>query len=318
MFARRTSVIYTSIFFCCILLASCGGSATPSATTTPTASPTRAATPTPTATPTATKTTSVTPQHYTSHTLFRGSARPDDLAFDQAGHLLFGDFYNGTISRINGDGSVTVIARGLAGPEGFTVLANGTMIIAEQSKHRIVSLALGATSVRVLRALPGTPSTARCKDGVDGTAYDATTNTLIVPDSPIGNVYRMSLDGRTLTLLTSGMVRPVGGVVDAQGNIYIADECGGAVWKIAPGGHVQRIGGFSMPDDVALDSHGNLYVIDLDPAIHALIRLNMATGERQTLASQGYIEPQGLVIDKNDNIFVSDDFANIIVEYTPA
>ncbi len=114
------------------------------------------------------------------------------------------------------------------------------------------------------------------------------------------------------------MVRPVGGVVDTQGNIYIADECGGEIWKIAPGGQVQRLGGFSMPDDVALDAYGNLFVIDLDPAIHALIRLNLATGQRETLASRGYIEPQGLVIDQHGNIFVSDDFANIIVEYMPA
>ncbi|HZO74132.1 MAG TPA: SMP-30/gluconolactonase/LRE family protein [Ktedonobacteraceae bacterium] len=318
MLARRTSVICPIIFFCCILLASCGGSAAPSAAATPRASPTRIATPTSTPVPTATSTTGLAPQHYNSRVFYRGSARPDDLAFDQEGRLLFGDFYNGTISQVNSDGTVTVIARGLAGPEGFTVLSNGTMIIAEQRRHRIVSLAPGATSPTVLRALPGTPSTARCKDGVDGTAYDATTNTLIVPDSPTGAVYRMSLDGRTLTLLTSGMVRPVGGVVDAQGNMYIADECGGEVWKIAPGGKVQRFGGFSMPDDVALDAYGNLFVIDLDPAIHALIRLNLATGQRETLASRGYIEPQGLVIDQHGNIFVSDDFANIIVEYMPA
>jgi len=316
MFARRTSVICPIIFFCCIILASCGGSTTPSASITPQASPTRIPTPTPTST--ATSTPATAPQHYNSRVLFRGSARPDDLTFDQAGHLLFGDVFNGTISRLNSDGSITVIAQGLAGPEGLTVLSNGTMIIAEQNKQRIVSLAPGVTSPTVLRALPGIPSKARCKDGVDGTAYDPTTNTLIVPDSPTGAVYRMSLDGRTLTLLTSGMVRPVGGVVDAQGNVYIADECGGEVWKIAPSGKVQRFGGFGMPDDVALDAYGNLFVIDLAPAIHALIRLNMATGQRETLASQGYIEPQGLVIDQHGNIFVSDDFANIIVEYMPA
>jgi hypothetical protein len=31
----------------------------------------------------------------------------------------------------------------------------------------------------------------------------------------------------------------------------------------------------------------------------------------------GFIEPQGLVIDGNDNIYVSDDFANEIVEFKP-
>src|SRR2546423_9203783 len=32
-------------------------------------------------------------------------------------------------------------------------------------------------------ALPGTPSAAACKDGVDGIGFDSTTNTIIVPDS---------------------------------------------------------------------------------------------------------------------------------------
>jgi len=192
------------------------------------------------------------------------------------------------------------------------------MIIAEQRTNRILSLAPGATVPTVLRTLPGTPSSANCKDGVDGIALDPTTNTLIIPDSPTGAVYRMSLDGKTFTLLASGIVRPVGAVVDAYGNIYIADECGGAIWRISSSGTTTRIGGFSMPDDIAIDPQGNLLVIDLLPSIHALIRLNIGTGTHQTLASVGFIEPQGLVIDNQGNIYVSDDYADTIVEYTPA
>jgi sugar lactone lactonase YvrE len=100
--------------------------------------------------------------------------------------------------------------------------------------------------------------------------------------------------------------------------IYIADECGGAIWRITPTGKRTSIGGFGMPDDVVLDGYGNALVIDLQPDIHALIRLNLATGKRETLARQGYIEPQGLVMDAQGNIYVADDYPNIIVKYTPA
>jgi sugar lactone lactonase YvrE len=267
--------------------------------------------------PTPSDTVGPTPQHYTAHVVLSGGARPDDLIFDQQGGLLFSDFYSGKVSRVNTDGSVTTIVSGVAGPEGLVVLADGTMIIAEQHTNSILSLAPGASSPTVLRKLPGTPSAASCKDGVDGIAFDATTQTLIIPDSPSGVLYRMSLDGRTLTPLASGIVRPVGAAVDAQGTIYVADECGGAVWRITHNGKTTRIGGFGMPDDVAFDQHGNMLVIDLEPSIHALIRVNLSTGERQTLASQGYIEPQGLVIDNHDDIFVSDDYADKIVEYIP-
>ncbi len=264
-----------------------------------------------------TATVGTTPQRYTAHVILSGGARPDDLVFDRQGRLLFSDFYRGTVSRVNADGSVTRILSGVDGPEGLVVLSDGTLIIAEQRTNRILSLAPGANAPKVLRTLPGTPSGASCKDGVDGIGFDATTQTVIVPDSPTGEVYRMSLDGKTLTLLTSGIVRPVGAAVDGQGMIYIADECGGAVWRITPAGKTTRIGGFGMPDDVAFDQHGNMLVIDLEPSIHALIRMNLATGARETLASRGFIEPQGLVVDGHDDIFVSDDYADKIVEYIP-
>lgn len=324
MLRQRVSVICPILLCCMLLLVACSGNTAPtSSTASPTAShqPTVSATPTPTRTPTAQPTpvaTTTTPQHYTAHTLLRGVGRPDDLVFDTQGRLLFSDFYNGTLSRVNANGTVTVLYQNIAGPEGLVVLKDGTLIVAEQRTNRIITFAPGATSPTTLRALPGTPSTAQCKDGVDGIAFDSTNNTLIVPDSPTGEVYRMSLDGKTLTLLASGIVRPVGAAVDAHGTIYVADECGGALWRIAPSGQKERIGGFGMLDDVVLDTHGNVLVTDLLPSIHALIRMNIASGKRETLASAGFIEPQGLLIDGRDNIFISDDYANSIVEYTPS
>jgi glucose/arabinose dehydrogenase len=319
MIMRRTSVICTILFLCLLLLTSCADSlslpATPTpGSTKPVPTPTLSA---PTLTPIATLSTTA-PTHYTARVLLKGVARPDDMAFDLQGHILFSDFYNGTVSHLNANGSVTVLLRGIAGPEGLVVLPNGTLIIAEQRTNRILTLAPGAPSPTVLRALPGMPSTANCKDGVDGIALDPVTNTIIVPDSPTGKVYRMSLDGKSLTLLASGIVRPVGAAVDAQGNIYVADECGGALWRIPPQGAPTRMGGFGMLDDVAFDSHGNILVTDLAGAIHALIRVNWTTGKRETLASRGFIEPQVLLVDSHDDIFVSDDYEDIIVEYIPA
>ena len=314
MLRNRTTLIYVTGLLCLILFTSCEQTSPPAAVPTKTATATPAA---PVVTPTLTmsSTPDTTPTHYTSHVILSGARRPDDLIFDLQGHLVFSDFYDGTVSRVNSDGSITVLASGIAGPEGIIFLSDGTMIIAEQRTNRILSLAPGARSPTVLRTLPGTPAGPPCKDGVDGIALDPITRTLIIPDSPTGNVYRMSLDGQTLTLLASGIPRPVGAAVDQHGTVYIADECGGSLWTIAANGKTTRIRGFGKLDDVALDSHGNILVIDLLPSIHALIRIRRSTGRRETLASRGFIEPQGLAVDKNDNIFVSDDYANIIVEY---
>lgn len=313
--------IIWALFCCCLLLlAACNSSPTTQRTTENTTPTAKTATPTPTLTPvvpTATPISSPAPQRYTAQVILRGGARPDDLVFDQQGRILFSDPHNNIVARVNANGSFTTLLRGLDQPEGLVMLPDGTLIVAEQGHNRILSFAPGATTFTVLHVLPGIPSTASCKDGVDGIALDPTNNTLIIPDSPTGVVYRLSLDGKTLTPLASGIVRPVGATVDAHGNIYIADECGGAIWRIAPDGTKMRYGGFGMPDDVVLDQHGNALVIDLQPAIHALVRMNLATRQYIVLASQGFIEPQGLLIDAHDNIFVSDDYANIIMEYKP-
>jgi sugar lactone lactonase YvrE len=317
---KHRVALYSSLLLL-FLLASCSQASGPAnATPSPAAaSPTAIATPSPTITAT---TPPATPAHYTMRTILSGVGRPDDLVFDPQGRLVFSDFYNGTIRRVNADGSATTILAGLPGPEGLVYLSNGALIFAEQSTNSIAELFPGSTTPVVLRRLPGTPSPGvACKDGVDGIGFDPTTNTLIIPDSPIGNVYRMSLDGKTLQLLASGIVRPVGAAVDAHGNVYVADECGGAVWVIAPGGKTSRITGFSQPDDVAFDPQGNLLLIDLGVSVHALIRVRVVNGQpgqHETLWSQGFIEPQGLVVDARGNIYVSDDYADKIVEFVPA
>lgn len=311
---QQFTMVCLCLFGCLVLLSACTPS-TPSAgqvKATPTRLPTR--TPTPSATPTP----ATAPASYQAQVISRGAGRPDDLEFDAEGRLLISDEIDGTISRLNADGSVTRVLNDPAGPEGVVALPDGTLIFAEQQTNRIMTLAPGSQTPTILHTLPGTPSNATCKDGVDSIALDPTTNTLIIPDSPTGQVYRMSLDGKTFTLLASNITRPVGAGVDAQGNIFIADECGGAIWRITSAGQITSIGGFGMPDDVLSDGYGNLLVIDLKPSIHALIRLNMASGQREILGQQGYIEPQGLALDGHGDIFVSDDYANIIMKYTPA
>src|SRR5579863_5034593 len=131
--------ICTIISLCLIVLSSCvQSSPAPSSATPP---PATAVIPPATIMPTTTNTVNTTPQQYTSHVLLSGTARPDDLTFDRQGHLLFSDFYSGKISRINADGSVTVLLKGLAGPEGLVVLSDGTLIIAEQHTNSILSFA---------------------------------------------------------------------------------------------------------------------------------------------------------------------------------
>src|SRR5207245_10378616 len=76
------------------------------------------------------------------------------------------------------------------------------------------------------------------QEGIDGIGPEllsiaAAPGGVIVPDSPNGLVWRVSLDGKTATQIGSGMTRPVGSAVDQNGRIFVADE-GGSVWTLDP------------------------------------------------------------------------------------
>ena len=135
MAGKRAFIIRIFVPLCLVLLTSCSSSP-PTSTATPT--PTHVVNrPTPVLSPSPTSTPNKTPTHYTEKVLYSGRLRPDDMAFDKQGNILFSDFYHGTISRINSDGSVSLVISGIAGPEGIVVLSDGTMIIAEQRTNRI-------------------------------------------------------------------------------------------------------------------------------------------------------------------------------------
>lgn len=257
------------------------------------------------------------PRAFRTTVVHHGADHPDDLALDASGALLYSDYTNGTISRLAPNGTVTVLHRGLAGPEGLVPLADGTLIVAEEKTNRILSIAPGATTPRVLRVLPGTPTLVTCHQGVDGIAWDATTSTVIVPDAVTGTIYRMSTDGASLTRLAGGFVHPVGAAVDEQGRVYVADECGGDVWRLGSGGSRTRVARASMPDDVALDGHGNLIVTDVRHVNHDVRRWSLTTGRSTVLARAGLVEPQGLLVEPSGRIWIADDRADLILLLTP-
>lgn len=133
---------------------------------------------------------------------------------------------------------------------------------------------------------------------------------------------------------------PEGIVVDGQGNLFVADRANNRIRKITPSGEVTTFSGsgtqavqdgdatqarFNRPTDLARDSKGNLYVVDVN-----LIRMISPEGKVTSIAgntAQGHVDGKGvdarfhlnfggLAIDKDDNIFVADDGNNCIRKIT--
>lgn len=286
------------------LLTACQGS---TAHTASTATKTSA----PTASPTATSTPA--PPHYIPMVLAHGFGSPDDLALDGRNRLLFADFANNGVNRIEPDGHITTLLKGLAEPEGIIPLPNGSLLIAVQGHD-------GSGIDQVLRFTPGSAtssvfahwSNATGKAGLDGISRDPRTGDILAADSPNGKIYRVAPDGQRVTLLASGFVRPTDAVADSAGNVYIADEYGSRVARIAPNGTVTTLAHVSLPDDLAFDTDGTLLVTALGN--NTLVRLDPTSGRVLGVLATNLHEPQGLVVDASGNIYVSEQTANILLE----
>lgn len=304
---------HVPFFFVCSVLALVACTAQVPTTLTPTVSPTAPSTATlfPTRTPTVALTPTPIPLpalHFPPALaiLARGFGGPDDLALLPDGSILFSDIGNGTINQIAHNGKVTTLLRGLKEPEGIVLLPDGALIIAEQDTNRLLFFhpGTGQSATTWLKLVNKTGHA-----GVDGIVRDPATGDLIVSDSPNGRVLRVSADAKSVRVIATGLVRPTGAAVAPNGDIIIADEYGDAVVLLRADGGVISLGRFSMPDDIAIDAAGNIFVASLGDNS---VRMIGTTGGAVKLIAN-IRDPQGIMVDAGGNLVVAEGNLNRIV-----
>jgi sugar lactone lactonase YvrE len=117
--------------------------------------------------------------------------------------------------------------------------------------------------------------------------------------------------------------------LDAAGNLYIADLNNSAIRKIeASTGVITTFAtNVTQPGAMAVDSHGNLYFSA--PFAETIREVSASTGAITTVAGSGgygysgdggpalsadFIEPSGIALDANDNLYIADTYDNVIRE----
>ncbi len=136
---------------------------------------------------------------------------------------------------------------------------------------------------------------------------------------------------------------PVGDAVDANGNVYVADQYNNLIRKATTNQVVSTLAGsgnpgqtngigtladFNAPASVAVDAAGNVYVADYG---NNLIRKIAPGGIVSTLAGNGtagfvnatgiaasFNSPTGIAVDVAGNVYVADNGNNVIRKITPA
>lgn len=237
---------------------------------------------------------------------------PEGVTVDSVGNVYVADQANFIIRKINPAGVVTTLAgrAGYAGsqsgtnstarfyyPSGVTVDSAGNVWVADTFNHIIRKI----TPDGVVTTPAGLAGQSGSADGTN-------------------NAARFN--------------QPSGVAVDSSGNIYVADTGNYTIRKITPEGVTTTLAGlageytsptdgtggaarFNQPNDVALDSAGNVYVAD---AYNSAIRKITPAGIVTTLAGRvgaygstdgtndaaRFSYPNGVAVDSTGNVYVAD------------
>jgi len=136
---------------------------------------------------------------------------------------------------------------------------------------------------------------------------------------------------------------PLGVAVDQAGNVYVADYGNDIIRKITAAGVVSTIAGkagtpgnkdgldtaarFNLPESIAVDAAGNLYVADNgnneirkitpDGMVITLAGNGAAGKSDGSGASATFNSPFGIATDASGNVYVADSGNNLIRKITP-
>ncbi len=134
-------------------------------------------------------------------------------------------------------------------------------------------------------------------------------------------VQSAELLGYQTTISTSQLNQAQSVLVDANGDIFIADTADNRVIEESPvqTGYTESLigSGLSQPSALALDASGNLYIADTGNN-RVLKEAPGDSGYSQTVVDANVQAPAGIAVDSSGNLFVSSSGSNLILKETVA
>ena len=278
---------------------------------------------------------------------------PQGTAVDAQGNVYVSDSFNHVIRKITGAGVVTTFAGtgelGFNGgitttakfysPQGIAVDATNNIYVADQGNNAIYKI----TTAGVVSILAGN-GTAGATNGTgsaatfnspQGLAVDAQGN-VYVADRNNHRIRKITSAGVVTTLTGTGAAgyingegsvaafnRPTGVAVDAQGNLFVADQSNFAIRKVTAAGVTSTLLGTSVvtdllntPTGVTLDAQGNLYITDQSGRILKITSTNVLYTLAGKANTTGFLDgtkttalfssPVGIAVDANKNLYIAD------------
>ncbi len=215
---------------------------------------------------------------------------PYGIVIDRAGNIYVADRLNRRVRRIDASGTISTLAgdgsgkysgdggpsarAGLAEPNGLALDRDDRrLFIADVADHRVRVIDLDSG---VITTFAGTGNGRHAGDGGSATTADIF-GARAVALAPDGSLYVMERQGSSIRRVSNGAIETVAGT-GARG--YAGD------------GHDARHAVFNAPKEMAVDSAGNIFVVDTEN--HALRMIDAQTWIVSTIAGNGEAGPHGL------------------------
>ena len=232
----------------------------------------------------------------------------DDVAFDSAGNIWVSSPTAGRIDELAADGTSITSFVDRNEPEGLVPLPDGDVVVAEQGPNRLDVLTPSTGALTPLLAIPNSTRNA----GIDDIALSTDGAEILVPDSPSGRLLEVPVGGGTLTLLASGLGRPVDAEQLADGAIVVAAESHPGLVEVT-GGANQAVGSLTDLDE-AIPDDGLVYVTDL--GTDEVLAVDPTSGASHVLVT-GSPSPQGLAALPDGSLLLVDSTREVIVTLPP-
>lgn len=240
---------------------------------------------------------------------------PYGVSLDSSGNIYIADTQNAVVRKVDTSGKITTVAgngmQGFSGDGGLAISAslwaptravmdrNGNLYIADSFNQRIRKV----DNAGIITTYAGTGDFGYNGDGIPATSAQLNGPYSVAVDGA-GDVYIAdSFNYRIRKVDSSGIISTIAG-----------DGWGGAIGDGGPATSAE----LNEPEDVALDSHGNLYISD---AANSKIRRIDASGIITTLAGNGNFGfggdggpatsaevnfPTGVAADSSGNVYIAD------------
>lgn len=304
---------------------------------------------------------------------------PWGLTVDAGNNLYVADFDNDTVRRITpaavvstyagtaphpGTSNGTGVAAQFDAPLAASTDPSGNIYIADTSNSTIRKI----TSSGAVSTLAGSAGSVGSTDGTGSVAQFSGPQALVADAA--GNVYVVDTGNNTIRKVTSAGVvstlagsagaagssdgtgaaaqfsSPQGIVMDASGNLYVADTGNNVIREVTPAGVVTTVAGtaavsggadgigaaasFNTPIGLGIDTSGNIYVADsynytirvFAPTTGSVTTLAGVAGQAGLSDGTGtdarFNVPTGVALDAAENVYVMDSFYRTIRKITPA